>query len=477
MRPTWAAGLVALIVGSAAPPVQAQQVTLGWPDTAGEAGAVTPEGGPAATPGTEADETARIAELEAQVQRLSKGLDAAVEASRRLEERLNGAETPAEGEEEAAAPERVAYEPGKGLRIMPAPGRFELTMGGFVWVHYSGRGFFYDDDGELADGTEYEDGDRQSWTNEFSVNEMRLWFVADMGANAIVRAVFQPSMSWSATGLNFGLQDGYLELRLNPAAIFRVGQSLVCYDWETNTAPPVMPIVGLSPMTRYFTHGRDLGLMFYGQIPNNRFYYAVGAWNGGGRNKPNDNHELLVTGVFRVQVLGTLAPGWGWTDLEQSHDVNLTLGGGFAYDSVNRVDANGRSVLEGDIWQTNINAHLRLYGLSIATVMQIQGIDGTNPADPENPVAIERLSLGGLVHVGYVPWRNRLELIARFSFVDPDLDNDDDLGYEVLGGLTFFVVGQSAELTAQYAYQSHLYSFTTPDTIAHVVTIQAQGWF
>jgi hypothetical protein len=85
-------------------------------------------------------------------------------------------------------------------------------------------------------------------------------------------------------------------------------------------------------------------------------------------------------------------------------------------------------------------------------------------------------SYGYFIHVGYMAWREHLELIARYSELDPDVEDDEDPGREGTFGLTMFLLGHNARLTAMYSYLWHMPSLGQ-DVTAHRVLVQAQGWF
>ena len=413
----------------------------------------------------------QLEEVAAQVERLAVALEEARQQQAELSQRLEAQAAPTQPEPEAETP-LVDYNPDTGLHFRLAPKLFELNLRGFLWARYT-----YSASG--ATGHEI-----SSRVNSFSVPQTRLKFTAIM-ADGLFKATIQPSVApgWA------GIQDGFLELCLAPWANFRMGKMLVNYDWESNTAPPVVPFVGLSPLVSFFGHGRDLGLMFYGTAAG-RVTYSVAAFNGN-RESPNDNRQFLFAGNVRYQVLGSLAPGWGWTDLKQSDEFNLTLGAGATYDGFSGSYPDARDSESGfgyhaRQWQTTGNVHLRYRGVSLVYVAHAQGryldFPGTQEAmaeaagvNADKPI----YSQGNLVYLGYVPWREHLEIFGRFTHLKHNLDVEGDPGIEALGGLTLFLLGQNAKLTAQYAYQRNMPTgvHTPSAETAHVVQVEAQGWF
>ncbi len=403
----------------------------------------------------------RVEELATQVEQISTQLDESVMARRLLEEQIS-ARRQAAAEHQATnndeeRPDVVTYSRAAGLRFQPHD-QFRFTLRGFLWARYTGANA--PGEGEIP-------GER-SRTNNFSMSETRIKLIADLGGG-LVRAVFQPSVSYASPGYRPGIQDAYLELRIDPALNFRVGQHLVNYDWESNTGPPMYPAAGVSSLARYYGHGRDLGLMIYGTLLE-RFQYRVGFFNGGGRMSPNDDDSLIAAVMIRWLVTGSLAPEWGWTDLLRDDQISLTLGAAGTF------DRRTREELDQQVWQGTANIHLRGYGMGFAFVGHLEGIQSDNMETSEYE---SHLSFGALVHLGYVPWRERLEVFARFVYHDPNLELDEDAGTEVTGGATLFLLGQAAKLTLQYTWQRNMWFLPANegDADAHVVLVEAQGRF
>jgi len=407
------------------------------------------------------DAPGRVEELSARVERLAAELESERAARRDLEARVAATELTliSEQEHDADGDQRVTYSAAEGLHWRVAPERFELSLRGIVWARYNG-GYIHD---ASEDGWDSED-----WLNELSVPTVRLQVAADLGGG-LVRAVAEPSI----TNGEVGIQDGYLELRLHPAANLRVGQMRVPYDREINTELHLLPVANYSPIASFFGQrasytplevnlalGWDVGIMFHGTA-GDRFHYRVGMFNGSDTGH-NDNASMLWAILLRVRIVGA-GSWWGWTDLERSRSPSLNMGVAFTHNDV----YDGREIrLTGDI-------HLRWRGLSLAYIVHYRGV--------ESEYIDEWLHAHGhQVHLGFVPWREHLELVFRFTWLDPDTDvgegDSKDEGYEILAGFTLFLLGQNAKLTAQYSYISNIEG-VFHDREAHLVQVQAQGWF
>ena len=352
--------------------------------------------------------------------------------------------------EEAADQRRIEWTRAAGVLWRPT-GDDALVIGfrGFLWARW--------------DGLMTLEGDQTTYLSSFSIPETRLRFTATF-AEGLFHMAIEPSLTLGRPGI----QDGYLELRLHPAAQIRVGQMLVPFDWESNTSPPRLPLNGLGPLAGQFGHGRDLGLMVLGTAAQ-RFHYRVGVFNGAGRGNPNDNYHLMVAAMARYQILGTVNGGWGWSDLGHSPDPNLAVRLGFSWDRDERRREVNDAAFTLASYQVTADLLFRFRGISVAGVYYYRG------ANAEDIDAWTH-SQGFLVHAGYMIWREHLELLFRATSIDLDLDVQGPVGYQLDAGLTFFLIGHHARLTALYKFMREMPGMPE-GARAHAIQIEARGWF
>jgi hypothetical protein len=410
---------------------------------------------------------ARLEALSGQVETLTEGLESERAARGEIEAQLERQRVLLEAEarrqqqeyERGQDERQMVYDRDRGLRWRIVPERFELGARGFVWARYNGGLWTTDRDDE------YGDEPSKTYLNEFTLSEVRLRVTAYMGGDR-VRAVIEPTYSGGDYGNQgeFGIHDGYLELRLHSAFNIRAGQMRVEFDRETSSPLPLLPMVGYSPLQWFFSHGWDLGVLLHGTA-GSRFAYAVGMYNGAGRDERNDNNSMLWSAMIRVRAVGQ--GSWnGWSDLERSSEFRLNLGAGFTQ---NAEEYGKRLRFTGDL-------QMQWRGLTVAYIAYYQGYH-REESDWDIDEWIH--SHGHQVHLGFVPWRDHMELLFRFSWLDPDTETDseyEDQGYEIAAGYTLFLLGQNAKLTVQYSYLHHMEGYPR-DSLVHLFRIQAQGWF
>ncbi len=87
------------------------------------------------------------------------------------------------------------------------------------------------------------------------------------------------------------LQDGYLGWKRHPEYSLRIGQFKEPFSLETlANSSRFMSFVERSPMS-LLAPGRDIGLMLHGKAWEDRLEYAVGVFNGNGRNTASDTND------------------------------------------------------------------------------------------------------------------------------------------------------------------------------------------
>jgi len=127
------------------------------------------------------------------------------------------------------------------------------------------------------------------------------------------------------------VQEYYMEYRPCKAMNFRLGQSKNELTMANVLSPRVLESINCSPQSVGWLcgadplmsngSGRDLGLMMYGDLFQNKFHYAVEVVNGGQINKNDQNTQKNVIGKLeykpmsnlRLSVSGQLGHGYAVT--------------------------------------------------------------------------------------------------------------------------------------------------------------------
>ncbi len=93
------------------------------------------------------------------------------------------------------------------------------------------------------------------------------------------------------------LQDGWVELRhLGKPATLRVGQFKEPFGWEQLRSANRNEFAERSLVSYNLTPGRDVGAMVYGSFCDDSINYALGMFNGTGKNQTDNNSDSDVAG-------------------------------------------------------------------------------------------------------------------------------------------------------------------------------------
>lgn len=140
---------------------------------------------------------------------------------------------------------------------------------------------------------------------------------------------------------NNAMQEYYMEYRPCNAFKVRFGQSKIELSMENPMSPTVLESIG--PMSQGVfwlcgadplmdnACGRDLGLMAYGDLFNNKLRYVVEVLNGGQINKNDKNNQKNVIAKleykpvpnFRVSVSGQKGYGYALQKSDYNNTVNV----------------------------------------------------------------------------------------------------------------------------------------------------------
>lgn len=229
------------------------------------------------------------------------------------------------------------------------------------------------------------------------------------------------------------LRDGWINYAFSPEAELRFGQYTVPFQWHRFISSTRLHFAerALASATFGFPSGRDIGLMLHGRLEDRGLGYAVGIFDGAGRNvRESDSSGNMVSARVVHAVLGEIPRDE--TDFRRSPEPDLAVGlaGQSAWRNAARDWSLGRSptgVARGD-WVTGTAfAHLSWQGVSLTADGYLRHVS------PEAPTVEGYDGWAFMVTGGYAVLPERLEAVARVSRVK--LDRDDPTTRETEWGL------------------------------------------
>ena len=186
----------------------------------------------------------------------------------------------------------------------------------------------------------FNEGNSSANTNTFDMKRIILM----VGAN-ITKDFYAFFMHEFKSGT---VMEYYMEYRPSKAFNLRLGQSKIELSMENPMSPTVLEAV--SPMSQSVGwlcggdplisngSGRDMGLMAYGELFNNKLRYVVEVINGGQVNKNDGNNqkdivaklEYRIAPNFRVSVSGQ--KGYGHAIAESKFNNSINVGDNYRKD-------------------------------------------------------------------------------------------------------------------------------------------------
>ena len=128
---------------------------------------------------------------------------------------------------------------------------------------------------------------------------------------------------------NLNLLDAYLNINFDPRLQFKVGRYKTPFTYEFYALGiNSFPTPERSLFYNNFGLNRDLGIMAFGQLYENRFDYAIGSFNGTRNGFLDSNDPKDVVGLVNFRPYAKRQDFW----LE-----NLNFGGSFDYGKQNNI--------------------------------------------------------------------------------------------------------------------------------------------
>ena len=245
-----------------------------------------------------------------------------------------------------------------------------------------------------------------------------------------------------ATGTTFsGLEDAYLNWDVSKKQAFEVrgGQFKVPFGRQELTSSERLQFVDRSIVTDEFVRGRDVGVQVAGLLVAKKLSYALGLFNGNGRNRPtNDNSKFLYAARVTFQPWGGV--GYSEGDFESKDHPLFEVAG--------ELQRNNQQLVTNanDFDDTTFGADAVFKWKGISLYAEYFDRKRT----PEEGASFH--STGFVGQAGCFLQRDRWEVAFRYAVFDPiDFSPGNDRT-EVGGALSYYIRGHRLKLQSDFRH-------------------------
>jgi len=264
------------------------------------------------------------------------------------------------------------------------------------------------------------------------------------------------------------LYDAYLTLKQIPWANLRVGQYRTHFGRQEFMSSALLQFVDRGFVAEAFVPNaidrRDQGVTIFSDQEKHPVNYAFGVFNGVGINlnrlslsTPGNANELMYVGRITADLMGK--PGYPEGDLAYSLTPQMAMGVSYGYNaglqtnttgvgSNNQISTaiaslgNGRLLNQGvvDIGTTGVDFVLKYRGFSLQGESFVRNVDTHDHS--------KRIgnATGFYVQTGYFVVPRTIEVVGRYSVMDPDTRLGHDLLTSAVGGLNWYFSGHEHKL-------------------------------
>lgn len=284
-------------------------------------------------------------------------------------------------------------------------------------------------------GQGIEDGVARS----FDIPRLRLTFKGGM-FRPWLKYELQFEMSRTSGDGSSKIKDALIEIHRNPLAVLKLGQFKVPFSLQELTSSGRQQFVDRAITNAKFAPARDTGLALTGTTSNKLFGYAVGAFNGSGESRQQEDEALLWAARIWFDPLGEYKLTESAADAPDR--AIFHVGVGYRTGEAIRGTATPGVVEDPDdqsAWNLELAfTRKRFFATGEYFVME---------DEQHNPVSSAEVDSEGFhAQVGFAAIPKRLEVGLRHAAIDPHDDLDDDGVTETRAVIGYFWKGHNLKL-------------------------------
>src|SRR3989338_4613361 len=305
--------------------------------------------------------------------------------------------------------------------------KYSLGIGGRLQFRYT----FKDNDEDF--------GKRD--TNNMDVRRARLSF----GGN-VYGKLMHYYVEFDGDSFDVGIRDFYVYWTPFAELNTKLGYFKVPFNQQRISSSAKLLLQDRAIASEAFDQDRDYGFDIYGKPFHGHMEYHAAIFNGAGEN-PEDrgtddnlNNELMYVFNIRYNPFGKY-DYVDETDLKYCDKFKASIAGSVVFNPKERdeklVDSDGiLGVLELSMKYRGISWHNEYF------VMSEDPEDGGDTLNSD----------GFFTQAGYFILRDRVEVAARYSMLDPDNDVSNDLEKEYTAGVNYYFRGHRSKIQADVGH-------------------------
>jgi phosphate-selective porin OprO/OprP len=342
----------------------------------------------------------------------------------------------------------VDYKPGNGFTFNSSDGNFQLSVGGRIQPRYTYT------DAEAAAGSAQD-------VSEWRVRRTKLYF----GGYAYSRDLtYRVQLALENGGNAKILDDAYWSYRFGEEVRLQAGQFKIPFARQEITSDGALQFVDRANAVDAFKPSYDFGAMFHGKIAGGLFAYNAGVFGGTGQSTVRTTNNNALAARLAVNPLGEMS--YSEADLERNAKPLVSIGAGYF---VNTLKRSATAVFESvtpsyaasagwlgkgaalfdaaekvDIDSFGVDIAFKWAGLSAQGEYFYGHAEGQKTGKTLN-------ARGMYAQAGYFLLPGRVEVAARYSYVDPSRNTANDLQTEAQGAVSCYFYGHNLKLQADYS--------------------------
>lgn len=349
----------------------------------------------------------------------------------------------------------VAYSLGNGFTFTSADGKYQGAIGGFMQLRYS-----YTDLDE-ADNTKAKTVQNSS---AFALNRVKLFFNGYSLTPDLTYKLQLNITKGNVLSTGQMIEEAYVNYRFLDEAQLRFGQDKVPFARQFIVSSANQEFIDLSHVTTAFAPGYDNGLTLNGKIAGGIVAYNVGVFGGVGQGTVNTLNDNAIVGRIAFNPLGDMK--YTESDVEYSEKPLFSVGVNYYGDTVKNGETTNLNLFSSTGW-IGMGAPLmsasKKFGatekLNIDTVgydaaFKWRGLYAQSEyfaGHAEGQSTYNTLRAQGFYgQAGYFVIPKKLELAARYAYLDPNRDAASDHSVQTTGAVSWYINQHNLKLQADY---------------------------